>query len=468
MHAPLFTAPVLLVEQPRHLYANEGHYEVLAESGRPLAYVNEHMNAWSPRGGDQRPHRFTIYGTDGHPLLTLDKPWDRGRPYIYVTGPHGEPYGSIVQDRSFMGSRFRLNDARGHTVAEIRGDWNGWDFTVLDHAGIEIARIGKEHPGLIERFFTTEDRYALEFAYDLPWPLRRLVIGAAITIDVLLHEREPEFYHSHYADFGRHPEYGYQPRHHWHHPRRGYIVTRRVRPPLVVHETFRPARRSGYVPVRERVVEPRGGYRTHGSRSGAGRASAAYSEEPRRTARADRRAGGGFASRSESSSRRAGGGFASRSESPSSGASARRERQGRSAGGGRTGGGSTSRSSGLFGGGSGGGSFGSGGSGGSTGGSSSSRSGGASRSSGSSRGSGGGRSSGGSSRSSGGFRSAGGRSSGGASRSSGGFRSASGRSSGGSSRSSGGRSSSSRSSGSRSSSSRSSSSRSSGGSSRRR
>lgn len=327
MHAPLFTAPVLLIEQPRHLYSSEGHYEVLSESGHSLAYVNEHMTAWSHRGGSHRPHRFSVYGTDGRPLLTLDKPWDRGRPYIHVTGPHGEPYGIIVQDRSFLGSRFRLNDPRGRTIAEIRGDWNGWDFNVLDHAGTEIARIGKEHPGLTGRFFTTEDRYALEFAYDLPWPLRRLVLGAAITIDVLLHEREPEFYHSHYADFRSYPEYGYRPRHHWHHPRRGYIATRRVRPPLVARETFRPVRRRGDEPVRERrerVAEPRSGQRAHSSRSGASRSA---SRPARRT----------------------GGGFASRSEVPSSGTAARRERRSREAGGGRSGGGSTARSSGLFG-----------------------------------------------------------------------------------------------------------------------
>ncbi|MFE1079362.1 phospholipid scramblase-related protein [Nocardiopsis alba] len=457
MHAPLFTAPVLLIEQPRHLYATEGHYEVLDESGRPLAYVNEHMNARSHRRGPHRPHRFTVYDTGGHPLLTLDKPWDRGRPHIQVTGPHGEPYGGIVQDRAFAGSRFRLCDPRGHTVAEIRGDWKGWDFTLLDRAGIEIARVGKEHPGLLGGFFTTEDRYALEFAYDLPWPLRRLVLAAALTIDVLLHEREPEFYHSHYADFRRYPEYGYRPRHHWHHPRRGYMVARRRRPPLLVHHTFRPVRRRGYVPVRERAVESRGGYRTFSSRSeapsrstGAGRAA---------TPRVDRRGGGGFASRSEAAPRRSSGfasrseaaaprrdrtSGASRSESPASGASARRERQRRSGaarqsasgkrvGAGRQGtaaksagsprgGGSSNRVGGLFGGGS----SGSRSSSGSSARSSSSR-GGASRSSFSKA----------ASKRSGGFssRSSGGRSSGGASRSSrSSGRSSGGRSSGGSSR----------------------------------
>jgi uncharacterized protein YxjI len=316
MHAPLFTAPVLLVEQPRRLFSTEGHYEVLNEGGQPLAYVNEHMTAWSrtARRTSQLPHRFTIYAPDGRPLLTLDKPWASSRPHIHVSGPHDEPYGGIVQDRAFTGSRFRLTDPRGHTVAEIRGDRNGWDLTVLDRAGVEIARIGKEHPGLVGRFFTTEDRYALEFAYDLPWPLRRLVIGAAITLDVLLHEREPEFYHSNYADFRSHPEYGYQPRHHWHHPRRGYVVTRRRRPPVVVH-AFQPVRRRGHVPVRERVNGSRSGYRSLSTRS---EAPAPRSDH---TPRVDRRGGAGFASRSQA---------------PATGSAARRERQGRAQGGGGT------------------------------------------------------------------------------------------------------------------------------------
>ncbi|WP_431871257.1 LURP-one-related/scramblase family protein [Nocardiopsis eucommiae] len=316
MHAPLFTAPVLLVEQPRRLFAAEGHYEVLSDRGQPLAYVNEHMTAWTRthRRASQLPHRFTIYAPDGHPLLTLDKPWDRGRPYIHVSGPHHEPYGTIVQDRSFLGSRFRLNDPRGHTVAEIRGDWSGWDFTVLDHAGIEIARIGKEHPGLGGGFFTTEDRYALEFAYDLPWPLRRLVIGAAITVDVLLHEREPEFYHSHYADFHRHPEYGYEPRHHWHHPRRGYVVDRRRRRPLVAH-AFVPVRRRPRVASGEHAAVSRRDYRPVSARSEA--------PAPR-------------AARAPRVERRGGAGFASRSEAPASGWTSRRERRGRAQGGGGT------------------------------------------------------------------------------------------------------------------------------------
>lgn len=330
MHAPLFTAPVLLVEQPHRLYASEGHYEVLSEQGHPLAFVNEHMTPWRGRGGPHRPHRFTIYDPQGHPLITLDKPWERGRPYIHVSGPHGEPYGSIVQDRKFMGSRFRLNDPRGHSVAEIRGDRNGWDFAITDHAGIEIARISKEHPGLTGHFFTTDDRYALEFAYDLPWPLRRLVLAAAITVDVLLHEREPEFYHSHYADFRRYPEYGYQPRFHWHHPRRGYVVARRRRAPLVPRSRFRPTRGA------TRYVSSR--------RTGAARVDRSRRVTGPAARQESAAASGGIARRARSERRRAGSGGASARSSGAGnavgGASSRRTTGGASR---RTGGNGSSR-----------------------------------------------------------------------------------------------------------------------------
>ena len=337
MHAALFTAPVLLVEQPHQLYANEGHYEVLDEQGHPLAFVNEHMTPWHGHG-PHRPHRFTIYDPHGQPLLNLDKPWDRGRPYIHVSGPHGEPYGSIVQDRKFMGSRFRLNDPRGHRVAEIRGDWNGWDFTITDSAGIEVACISKEHPGLNNGFFTTEDRYALEFAYDLPWPLRRLILGAAITVDVLLHEREPEFYHSHYADFRRYPEYGYQPRHHWHHPRRGYVVAHRRRPPLVPLSRFRPVQRTTrYVPLRERSRSVRTSYRAYSAPAQAPLAGTRNAPASRRTVQPPRRSG---ASRVQP--RRASGPSSRQESAAASGGIARRARSERQR---PTGGGASSRSS---------------------------------------------------------------------------------------------------------------------------
>ena len=333
MHAPLFTAPVLLVEQPHRLYASEGHYEVLDEQGHTLAFVNEHM---MPRRGhgSRRPHRFTIYDPHGHPLLNLDKPWDRGRPHIHISGSHGEPYGTIVQDRRFMGSCFRIDDPRGHHVAEIRGDWNRWDFSITDSAGFEVARISKEHPGLDGNFFTTEDRYALEFAYDLPWHLRYLVLGAAITIDVLLHEREPEFYHSHYADFRRYPEYGYRPRHHWHHPHRGYIVAHRRRPPLVPLTRSRPVRRTTrHVPLSERVVSTRAPYRRFSTRARAPITGTRSAPAPRRTTQPPRRGG---ASRTNRSRRALG--PASRQESAAaSGKIARRARSERQrSGGGRT------------------------------------------------------------------------------------------------------------------------------------
>ncbi|MBE2999630.1 scramblase [Nocardiopsis sp. HNM0947] len=411
MHAPLFTAPVLLVEQPHRLHRSEGHYEVVDERGHPLAHVNEHMSSWRGLRGQHRPHTFTIYDTRGRPLITLHKPWERGRPHIHVSGPRGERYGTIVQDRSFTGSRFRIDDPRGRRVGELRGDRKGWRYSVLDHAGVEVARLGKEHPGLRGQFFTTEDRYALEFAYDLPWPLRRMVLAAALTVDVLLHEQEAEFYHSHYADFRRYPEYGYQPRHHWHHPRRGYLVDRRRRAPLAPRSSFRAPHSGGaYVPLRE-SAPPQAGYApysgpVHAAHSAPGvQRSAPVSRNtagPRRTT-----PGGGGGASSGAGARRARSEMQQRSAPArrTSGSASSASRSGPAVVGSSRAGGSRAGGSGASFGGSGGGGF--SGGGGSRG-SGASSGGGSRRSGGSSGGSRGGFGGGGSGASFGGGRSSGG------------------------------------------------------------
>ena len=211
---PLYAAPVLTVEQPRRLFASGGRYQVFDGAGAPVATVAEHRSAWSGWSGKSRPHRFSVYGVRGDELMVIDKPWRMGKPHIHVWAM-GHFIGTIVQGRSLLGSQFRIKDPHGHTVGEISGNWTGWDFRVQLH-GAEAARINKRHTGLRGAWFGTEDRYAVEFAGQLHPAMRKLVVAAAVTVDVLLHEREPDYYYSssRYDRRHRHHHYG----HHQHHP----------------------------------------------------------------------------------------------------------------------------------------------------------------------------------------------------------------------------------------------------------
>jgi uncharacterized protein YxjI len=193
----LFTSPVLLVEQPKKVFAVESQYTVFSQYGQPLATVGE-----PTLSGGKKAMRFlfkeysnntrhTLYVTrpDGMPMLVIDKPFALSTPKVQVSWPNGQPVGSI-QRHFGLKPRFTMLDPGERQLAEIRGDFFAWDFTVTDWQGLDIARVNKQWEGLGAAWFTTADRYAVQIQYQLPDPLRTLVVATAITIDVVLHENK--------------------------------------------------------------------------------------------------------------------------------------------------------------------------------------------------------------------------------------------------------------------------------------
>ncbi|MDS1270211.1 phospholipid scramblase-related protein [Lipingzhangella sp. LS1_29] len=339
---PLYASPVLMVEQPRQLF-QDSYYQVFDTHGQPVAHVREAAPAGDFIGsGRHRPHRFHIVAPDGEPLLVLDKPWQWGRPHIYVTsGYDGTPVGTIVQDLTFLGSRFWLQDGHGRTLGQIEGNWNSCDFRITGADGREVARINKHYTGLFSGEWGTESRYALQFAHQVQEPLRTLVVAAAITVDVMLHERDESFYH--YGPRRRwrgDPFYygtsGYWgPRSGWRRDRfyyGGFYRRARSRPRgyyrrgygYPTRRSYGPARRS--VPVGRRVVprEPRPDGQRVSSATRSGGVARRASAEPRRANDSVERRSRTTGSRGSASAAKSGGlsprGTASGSRAGSSGA----------------------------------------------------------------------------------------------------------------------------------------------------
>ena len=83
-------------------------------------------------------------------------------------------------------ARFGL-EADGQRLGSIHSDdTRQWDFTVKDPTGTEIARITKTWAGWAKERFTKADNYVVQMHRPLEDPLRSLVIGAALAIDVEL------------------------------------------------------------------------------------------------------------------------------------------------------------------------------------------------------------------------------------------------------------------------------------------
>jgi uncharacterized protein YxjI len=77
------------------------------------------------------------------------------------------------------------------TIAEIKGDWKGWNFKFLNPQGGEIGVVTKKWGGLAKELFTSADTYAVSIAQSggEDRTTRILLLAAALAIDIVYKEK---------------------------------------------------------------------------------------------------------------------------------------------------------------------------------------------------------------------------------------------------------------------------------------
>ncbi|HEX6331158.1 MAG TPA: phospholipid scramblase-related protein [Actinomycetota bacterium] len=81
-----------------------------------------------------------------------------------------------------MNIDFAIRDENGE-----RSAGSAWNFSIMDAAGTEDARITKTWEGLAKTLFTTADDYLLDVSGpDLSTTMRRLILASAAGVDLAL------------------------------------------------------------------------------------------------------------------------------------------------------------------------------------------------------------------------------------------------------------------------------------------
>jgi hypothetical protein len=79
---------------------------------------------------------------------------------------HHEAWGTAIEAVRFksklfsIGGGFHVLDGTEQPVAEISGDWKGWNFRFVTPDGTEIGRVTKKWAGLGKELFTAADNYS--------------------------------------------------------------------------------------------------------------------------------------------------------------------------------------------------------------------------------------------------------------------------------------------------------------------
>ena len=90
-----------------------------------------------------------------------------------------------------FGGGFWIYDSANAKVAEVKGDWKGWNFKLLDISGGEIGTVTKKWSGLGKEMFTSADNYmiALSGAAKNDAGAKALMLAAGIAIDTVFKEK---------------------------------------------------------------------------------------------------------------------------------------------------------------------------------------------------------------------------------------------------------------------------------------
>ena len=113
------------------------------------------------------------------------------RARISVTDQVGREIGRFRSKAFSLGGGFWVLDPQDNRVAEVKGDWKGWNFRFLTEDGQELGKVTKKWAGIGKELFTSADNYmiALDETRKLPPDTSALLLAAGIAIDTVYKER---------------------------------------------------------------------------------------------------------------------------------------------------------------------------------------------------------------------------------------------------------------------------------------
>lgn len=109
---------------------------------------------------------------------------------VTVQGRTGGELGRFKGKLFALRAGFRVFDKSERQVAEIKGDWKGWNFRFLNADGTEIGKVTKQWAGLGKELFTSADNYMIALDDRLPMApdAAALLLAAGLAIDTVYNE----------------------------------------------------------------------------------------------------------------------------------------------------------------------------------------------------------------------------------------------------------------------------------------
>lgn len=195
----LFDQKMFFVKEQVQFLKLAGTYDILdPETSRPLAVAKEEPGAIIKLlrlfiSKLLLPTKVVVYNTtDQSVLLSIVKPLSFIRSKVSIFNNTGNEIGYFKSKVLTIGGGFWVYDPSDHQVAEVKGDWKGWNFKFLSADGEELGTVTKKWAGIGKELFTTADNYiiALTENKELPSDQVILLVAAGLAIDLVFKEKQ--------------------------------------------------------------------------------------------------------------------------------------------------------------------------------------------------------------------------------------------------------------------------------------
>ncbi|MBP7381221.1 oxidoreductase [Myxococcota bacterium] len=166
-------------------------------SGAMLGIAREEPPAWAKYmrlllSKKLMPSIVNIYPGEGvPPILTIHRGVAWWSTKVSVRRANGTEIGYFKSKVFSLGGGFYVFDSMGRQVAEIRGDWKGWNFRFIGSDGSTLGTVSKKWAGIGKELFTTADNYMIALNASAPAgeDTRALLLAAGLAIDLVFKEK---------------------------------------------------------------------------------------------------------------------------------------------------------------------------------------------------------------------------------------------------------------------------------------
>ena len=136
------------------------------------------------------PFEIEINGHNGNKIMKVKKGLSLVLSKIEVFDENDKLVGLFKQKLFPVGNNFEIFDEKENLVSKLKGSIIGWNFKFLKDENT-IATVTKKWSGIGKELFTSADNYILDINDDVEKvsPLRLLIFGAVICIDMVLKEK---------------------------------------------------------------------------------------------------------------------------------------------------------------------------------------------------------------------------------------------------------------------------------------